>query len=126
MRACLCVALAFTAAGCSSNSNLGTVSGTVTLDGNPLPNGIVFFQPAHGRPSSAITDEAGRYALTYTTNTQGALIGKHIVHIRTEMEGTDGKPAIREYLPARYHENSELSAEVKAGHNEIDFKLTSD
>jgi hypothetical protein len=104
---------------------MGTVTGTVTLDGQPLPNAIVFFQPEQGRPSSAITDSAGVYYLMYTSKIEGALVGKHIVHIRTEMDAWDERPAVKEFLPDRYHEKSELNADVQPGANQVDFALTS-
>jgi hypothetical protein len=125
MRVSLCVALLLTGAGCSGSDGMGTVTGTVTLDGQPLPNAIVFFQPGHGRPSSAITDSAGVYFLMYTAKTEGALVGKHVVHIRTEMDAMDERPAGREFLPERYHEKSELNADVQPGANRVDFALTS-
>jgi len=62
------------------------VSGTVTLDGSPLPNVSVSFQPAEGRPSSGVTDENGAYTLQYTADVSGAKIGEHTVTL-TEAEG---------------------------------------
>ena len=63
--------------------------------------------------------------MEYTVRDKGALIGKHIVYIRTEMEATEDTPATRERLPNKYHNNSELTADVKAGSNIVDFELFS-
>src|SRR6185295_9016630 len=51
-------------AGCSKKSTLGTVTGTVTLDGEPLKSGAIHFVPADGRTAAAdatITD--GKYTV---------------------------------------------------------------
>ena len=122
-------------AGCSGGANLpelGQVSGTVTLDGQPLDGATIEFVPEKGRPSSAITDESGNYKLRFSATTNGAVLGKHDVAIRSfrdpvsaegDQPGVEGRD---ELLPARYHENSELTAEVAAGSNTIDFTLTSE
>jgi hypothetical protein len=84
------------------------------------------FQPANGRASIATTDSAGKYSLTYLDGVPGALLGAHTVSIRTEIPGEDGQPPIaKEKLPKKYHDNTELKAEVKPGSNTFDFPLQS-
>ncbi len=131
--AVVCLAL-LPAAGCSdSGPALGTVSGTVTLDGNPLPNAEVEFQPvAEGSPSYGTTDENGHYELAYGVGKPGAMVGKHEVRISTyRQDAADDEglsPAIEypELLPPKYNEESELTREVKSGSNEgVDFDLKS-
>jgi hypothetical protein len=115
-------------AGCGGpeHPEVGRVSGVVTLDGQPLPEAIVMFQPTQGRASIATTDSAGKYSLTYLDGVPGALLGAHKVIIRTEVPGEDGQPPIaKEKLPKKYHEKTELTAEVKPGSNTFDFPLTS-
>ena len=86
--------------GCGNNP-LGTVSvsGTVTLDGNPAEGVSVSFAPmsGEGRESYAITDSQGKFVLTTPgTNTgSGAIPGKYHVmfaKMSNPMEGinTDG------------------------------------
>lgn len=107
------------------------VEGTVTLDGNPLPNATVLFIPGQSRPSGAMTDENGHYELNYTDRQKGARVGKNRVQITTAQgpsETADGTPiaAVSESLPARYHANSELEFTVSADQaNVADFDLTS-
>lgn len=67
---------------------LGPVSGTVTVNGEPLPGVTVNFSPlddirkdgAEGpdrvRTSSGVTDENGYYTLYYLGDTKGAAVGK--------------------------------------------------
>ncbi len=98
---------------------LGTVTGKVTLDGQPLPNAAIQFEAEKSRPSSAITDAQGKYELDFNGALKGAAIGNHKVRITT------GKADQREKLPAKYHAQSQLTAVVKEGKNEINFDLTS-
>jgi hypothetical protein len=109
-----------------AHPEVGRVSGVVTLDGQPLPEATVMFQPTEGRASIATTDSAGKYSLTYLDGVPGAKLGAHKVIIRTEIPGEDGQPPIaKEKLPKKYHEQTELTAEVKPGTNTFDFPLTS-
>ena len=105
------------------------VTGTVTLDGKPLPGATVIFQPEDGsRPSIGVTDESGRYELGYTQKVKGALVGKHRVSITTGQEGEDdsGETVIVvEQVPVQYNVESQLVKEVTSGSNEIDFPLDS-
>jgi hypothetical protein len=123
-----CLALAFCLWGCGgpAHPDVGRVSGVVTLDGQPLPEATVMFQPAEGRASIATTDSAGKYSLIYLDGVPGAKLGPHTVIIRTEIPGEDGQPPIaKEKLPKKYHDQTELTAEVKPGSNTFDFPLTS-
>jgi len=129
----LVLAVAATAPGCAGKRRelppLGEVSGTISLDGQPLPKASVTFVPfERGQASHGSTDDAGRYRLVYTTNTPGAVVGSHRVEIRTGGEGYDKEGVFHESverLPLKYHARSELTATVAAGTNELDFKLTS-
>jgi hypothetical protein len=124
----LCFASLVWLVGCGgpAHPDVGRVSGAVTLDGQPLAEATVMFQPTQGRASIATTDKAGKYSLTYLDGVPGALLGTHKVIIRTEIPGEDGQPPIaKEKLPKKYHAQSELTAEVKPGSNKLDFKLDS-
>jgi hypothetical protein len=108
--------------GRSDRPDLGTVEGTVTLNGKPLAGALVVFTPSGpGRSASDLTDAAGRYELTYLRDIAGATLGPHVVIITTATEERGG----REILPPRYHEKTELSATIAAGANTIDFPLES-
>lgn len=123
-------------AGCNSGPEdmpeIGTVTGTVTLDGQPLEAADIFFAPENGRTSTGTTDAAGKYELTYNPTTKGAKIGKNMVRITTfkEFEGDpDAKnskePARKELVPSEYNQKTTLTADVKAGENTFDFDLKS-
>lgn len=123
-------------AGCGSGPDLGLVHGRVTLDGAPLKDATVIFQPSEGgRPGTAMTNAEGMYELQFNGTRSGATIGRHEVKICTfyppsQMFNDAGKlvttPMRPERLPKRYHEQTELTAEVRAGKSTIDFELTSE
>jgi len=122
---CLVLPVAIGVHGCSAGDHpeLGTVHGTVTLDGRPLAGACVVFQPSpKGRASSGLTDKTGRYELIYLREIKGAKVGPHRVRITTASEEHPD-----ERLPARYHHETILTAEVQSGENPPrNFHLTSD
>ncbi len=110
-------------AGCSGDDRppLADVTGTVTLDGRPLPNAVVTFLPIQrGRASRGMTDSAGHYELRYLRDIRGAILGSHQVMITTASEEKPG-----ELLPARYNQQTTLSVEVERGVKQYCFDLTS-
>lgn len=128
--ALLALPLLAVAVGCGDSADvpeLGEVTGTVTMDGQPVPNAVLTFQPEHARPSYGRTNEEGQYELIYTDDNPGATIGKHTVRITTAAEGDpdQGQEAQKETIPAKYNVQTELTANVEAGDNVIDFQLES-
>jgi hypothetical protein len=123
--------LLIVAAGCSrSELQIAPVRGSVTLDGKPVFEAKLVFQPeGPGSPSYGFTDQNGRYELGYKRGVKGARLGWHSVSIvmDTEIVGPDGNPVHRPQLvPARYNEKTELRGEVKRGDdNEFNFALES-
>jgi hypothetical protein len=100
---CSCLLGVLTLIGCNQAKppTITTVEGTVLLDGKPLPNAQVEFQPNLPKfgaeyNSYATTDENGRFQLVCAhMQTPGAAIGKHRVLISepptpSELRGMDG------------------------------------
>ena len=128
---------ALTLVGCGGgpedDPDMGTVTGTVKMDGKPLANALISFQPVGGagRPSNAATNEQGQYTLIYSVRLKGARVGEHTVRITTfrgpgpgdDGEFSEGTP---ETVPNRYNSQTELKKTVEPGSNTIDFDLTSD
>lgn len=128
--------LAASCLGCNSGSSdipdLGSVSGLVTLNGEPLPFATVTFWPiSGGRTSFGVSNEAGHYELTYQGDLQGAKIGPCRVFVTTQSEDIyddeTGETLIRasqkELVPQKYNDNSELKFVVEAGPNIANFEL---
>ncbi|MCA9012555.1 MAG: hypothetical protein KDB01_22545 [Planctomycetaceae bacterium] len=108
---------------------LAPVTGTVTLDGVPFPNAIVYFHTQKekgGRPAAGTTDAEGKYELVYLEGVRGAHIGMNKVEIVTEWP--DGEPGEgeSEKIPEKYNTKSTLTAEVKDERNVFDFNLESE
>jgi hypothetical protein len=110
------------------------VSGIVKLDGQPLANASVSFQPvtrdaispgSHGR-----TDAQGRFRLQVTVSGQlGAVTGHHQVRVATGAPAATSNDNIRsrppDLVPARYQDGS-LTFEVPPkGTDQANFDLTS-
>ncbi|MGE0757576.1 MAG: carboxypeptidase-like regulatory domain-containing protein [Pirellulaceae bacterium] len=116
--------------GCGGPENVGQVSGKVTMDGQPLADAVVQFEPLAGNaPSSGITDASGEYTLRYTREHLGAEVGEHRVRITTfrggDPDADPPRPPVKEKVPAKYNGQTELRADVKSGANTFDFELQS-
>jgi len=124
----LCSLLVASTAGCGGRGgpNTGTVTGVVTLDGQPLPNAQVNFYPSEGRASTGTTDETGTYELMFTATEEGAVPGQHSVEISTAIAESDeqGAAIAEELVPVKYNKKTTLTATVKAGKQSIPFDLT--
>ena len=120
--------------GCGSRGGppLGTVTGKVTLDGEPVPGlRITFIPEDRGSPSYGGTDENGEYRLYFNQKRAGAELGSHKVIIENREPETDdsGKliddtPIVK--IPKKYQQPGQLTADVSSGRNNIDFDLEPD
>ena len=135
----LCVVLAFVN-GCSdSGPKLHPVSGTVTLDGQPLANaGVMFFPRGStlGNACIGMTDTNGKYRLKPEKRSgTGAPEGEFAVTISKMKDppanAKAGEPAaaetgLEETLSAKYWDSAKtiLKATVPTGGATIDFSLT--
>ncbi|ODU01246.1 MAG: hypothetical protein ABS79_02025 [Planctomycetes bacterium SCN 63-9] len=141
--------------GCGSGDNLPRepISGTVSLDGEPLESGNITFTPASNTETSAasaaITSiSEGRFSLDAAV---GLVPGKYVVIISSPVAGKPAAPAksrrsapgvadtvsgtgaddaveeppTREIIPIKYNTQSTLKADVtKGGPNQFEFSLS--
>ena len=115
--------------GCGGNENLASVTGTITLDGKPLPNAFVVFVPSAevgGTTSYGRTDENGHYEMMFSDDEKGAWIGLNRVEISTGDVGAQEEGGAREKVPSVYNQETTLTADVKPGAQKFDFDLKSD
>jgi len=128
--------LCVVASGCGNRPNLpptARVSGTVTLDGQPLPRGTVQFVPdtaqgTAGPSGVGCIDEEGRFEIS-TAGVQGAIVGHHKISVTAEAEYDQTQISMgRSLIPRRYNnpDSSGLTAEVEENEkNEIVLELHS-
>jgi hypothetical protein len=109
------------------------VSGTVTLDGTPLTEGMIQFDPAEGTkgPTTSAEVSGGKFSIE---KAQGPVPGKYKVVISGRPpaklkpgENPGGTPkVVPDPVPAQYNTSSTLTKDVTAsGPNQFDFPLVS-
>lgn len=122
--------------GCGSGGTpIVPVSGVITLDGKPLANAHVGFEP-QAKPGATVagpgaygtTNDDGRYELTALNKEIGAVVGMNRVTIQTfkAEKGPNDEMIVtrKELLPDRYHSPSELTFNVpKGGTENANFDL---
>lgn len=118
--------------GCSGKGGMGTVSGNVTLDGQPLADGLISFIPADGNsPTAGGTIKNGAYTVQASRGAQKVVINAtKVTGSRKAYADDPNSPVITttaEILPKKYSDalTTELTVEVKAGSNKADFQLSS-
>ncbi len=139
------------AAGCSANNEIDygkvklvSVSGTVTLDGQPLAGAVISFDdPATGNFSFARTNSSGSYTLQFDSAVDGVTPGKKTVQISTVrnilgLRGEEGEEAgeastegqkaeaKKEQVPECYNKKTKLEVEVTPDKSTFNFDLKSD
>jgi hypothetical protein len=114
------------------HGDIAPVSGRVTLNGQPLKEAVVTFQP-HGdrdsrRPAATgsvgHTDSQGRYTLRLIKpDRPGAVIGEHTVTISTATGGSDNVPAKGQRLPRAWRDGSKRFTVPAGGTAEANFEI---
>lgn len=127
------VCLAFTLVGCGGDGvERSAVSGSVTLNGEPVEQGMILFSPLGEGPSAGGNIEQGQYKIE---GDRGPSPGNYRVEIRAyrgtgrtthdAASGTTQEVKVP-IIPARYNNNSELKVEITPdASNQYDFELTS-
>jgi hypothetical protein len=121
----LTVLIGLFTSGCGSNSQMPPtfpVRGTVMVDGKPLAEGAISFDPADGQGGvygGPIRD--GQYAVDVSVGPKRvSILGmKQLGEI-----GPDGKPMASQFLPRRYNAATELTASIEPQDNDLPFELS--
>lgn len=122
------------ACGCSGKPSVVPVGGRVFYNDEPLPFGIVVFQPKQGQPGIGELQEDGSFKLSSYAMDDGAVPGRHAVSVscyegQRPGKGTpaaEKKPAGKLLIPLKYTDvaTSGLSAEVSnADGQTFEFRL---
>jgi|SRR5262245_27095467 len=117
------------AVGCTRGPAVGTVTGDVTYDGQPVKDGHVTFTPVDGKgQTGGATIVDGKFkaeqvpALKMKVELHGnKVIGKRKAYDTPESPVMD---EVAELLPPKYNFNSELTLDVKQGAQHVKYELT--
>jgi hypothetical protein len=117
--------------GCAGNS--AEVSGTVLLDGEPIPEGSITFIPVEGTtgPGVGAVITNGQY---HIPSNKGVTVGKNRVELRAfkntgrKVQDPTGKRGTMtdERIPAfppEYNDKSEIVRDIQKGANTVDFDV---
>jgi hypothetical protein len=133
------IAAGLAAPGCSGSGDelpREAVSGTVTLDGQPLAKGAIQFNPVGGAGAVAAVGggskiEDGQF---YIARENGLVPGTYNVSINAADRRDPAKPEMvgkgrgipKELIPAKYNSQTTLKAEIKkGGTSDLKFELQS-
>jgi hypothetical protein len=112
--------------GCGSDRPpLGSLTGTVTLDGKPVQYGGLMFLPVDGgRPSLGGTNEKGEFRAMYVHGVPGAIVGKHRVSFEEGSAEDKKEDEFKPYAPpANNYTISPSEIEVTAKGTVVNFTL---
>jgi len=118
--------------GCGDQSNRNRVSGSVTLDGQPVPNGLITFEPDHSKghtgPQGIARIVDGQYD-TSATGGRGVVGGPH----RVRIDGYRGEAVDAQANDPSDPNNVKVlldgyktDVDLLPGDTKFDFSITSD
>src|SRR5262245_39091276 len=116
--------------GCSKGPAVGTVTGEVTFDGQPVKDGHVTFTPVDGKGQTGgakIVDGKFKAEQVPALKMKVELHGNKVIGKRKAYD-TPESPVfdeVVELLPPKYNVNSELSFDGKRGMQEVKYDLKS-
>ena len=119
------VVTALSCLGCGSkHPGLVPVSGTVTIDGQPVPVGQVKLSPEGHRAAVGRIDENGKFRLTCFELNDGAPLGTHPVTVTAVEQVTE--TSNRWHAPIEYANQSEsqLQVTIDGPTDNLDIELT--
>jgi hypothetical protein len=113
--------------GCS-RSNMGTVTGSVTVDGEPAKVGAISFFAVDGRaPTAGAPIVDGQFkaqvkpGLCIVQIRVSKVVGKKKIY---DTPNSPVREIWAEVLPAKYNDNTQLKLDVKRGENPQEYALT--
>ena len=107
-------------------STVVAVSGTVTLDGKPMPDGQVSFAVAGDGPVG-ITIKDGQFSGKVSAGQKRVEICRYRPGKPVKMGDVETPGEPENYLPIKYSTQSALTATIKAdGNSDLKFEVTSE
>jgi hypothetical protein len=110
--------------GCTKTTDKVEVAGNVSWDGSPLPSGSIRFLPFDRTIAPAggkIVDGAYKFFCKPTK----MRVEIEATRLTGKIDPIEKAPIGEQFIPARYNQDSELSADVtRDGTNRFDFSLS--
>lgn len=126
----LFVVFGIAAVGCSARTKRSPVSGTVKFKGQPIRLGIISFRSTDDKHVGTGTITDGKYEIQQISGLPAGSYRVAISYPDPKVPAPKGDeapgeaPPVREMLPAKYANGSELKAEIKDGPNtDVNFDL---
>ena len=117
--------LAVPAVGCRRGPAKAVITGRVTLNDEPLPQGAISFYPLSRAPSAGAVINAGSYRMeAFPGSYRVEITGSKVVG-QKKNDIPDGPMVdiLESIVPAEYNSASKLVQEVKLETKTLDFKL---
>jgi hypothetical protein len=115
--------LATVLSGCGG-PKLVPVSGTVTIDGQPLTGGYIFVMPKDARAAGGKIDSQGRFTLTTTDEGDGCKPGTHAVTVTAKEHLSPTR--VKHLIPPKYAQpdTSETTVTIDGPTDNLAIALT--
>lgn len=121
----VCLGTAVLFAGCSDTDENATVSGQITLDGKPLPAGVILFEDsANGVGGSAVV-ENGAFVIPTPLPTGKYAVALQPPPLPAPHESNKKGPRVKLPQHLTRPATSGLEADLTPGENALDFKVAS-
>lgn len=122
--ACLALTIAVFSLGCESRPEYVPVSGKVTIDGEPLTNGIVRFYPTEGRMAGGSLGPNGEFVLSTYKSGDGAKPGVYRVSVIASERVSETK--VRWHAPKKYSRpsSSGISEQIEGPRDDIAIDIS--
>ena len=113
--------------GCFDDSNMATVSGTITVDGNPVDRGSIAFITVDGMaPMTGAEISDGKYSCEVPLTETKVEIRVPTVVGKKKLYDTPDSPeqeVLAELLPGKFNEKTELRYTAESGKQEKNWEL---
>jgi hypothetical protein len=120
------VVIAILMVGCAK-PNIGTVTGTITVDGSPAKSGSIAFFPVDRKSPTAGSEIVdGKYTAKVALGTAKVEVRVPKVTGEKKLYNTADSPKqkiLAESLPAKFNDQTELKLNVQPGENHQDYSL---
>ena len=118
--------LAVPAVGCRRGPAKAVITGRVTLNDEPLPQGAISLYPLSRGPSAGAVINAGSYRMeAFPGSYRVEITGSKVVGQKKRYDTPDSPmdDVLESIVPADYNSASKLVQEVKLDTKTVDFKL---